>query len=217
MMRCRAFTMIELVVAIAVVAILLFSVVSVFQIGIRRWDVQTSFAYSLQTSNTAIEKIEKDARNATSFTTAASGSNTLYEFTMPADIDSSTKDNVDNSIPSPGGIYIPERPDTDLTYADGVQYCYYLSDITGGQSVTGGTILWRASAPAGSSTFTKDTSWSLVNTTVARCSGIQSFAISQPAANPDTTVQVDMSVAGTSGHTTHTYTISREMYMGNHN
>ena len=215
MKTSRAFTLIELIVAIAAVTILLFAVVNVFQIGIRRWDVQTSFAYSLETSNTAIEKIGRDARNATSFTTATSGSNTLYEFTMPFDIDNTTSNIVDTGLPK--GIYVPERPDTDLTYADGTQVCYYLSDITGGQSVTGGTILWRATAPTGSSTFTADKSWSLVNTSVARCSGIQSFAISQPATDPDNTVEIDMTVLGTSGHTTHTYTIMREMYMANHN
>jgi len=203
MRRIASFTLIEIIVTMAIVAILFFAAVSIFQLGIRRWDVQTSYAYSMQTINASLERIGKDARNAMTIDPIAAGANTLYVFTLPTDQDAS-------------GNYVPENVSGNILYVEGPQVCYYLSDITGTTTVTGGTILWRGTAPAGSSTFTPDMSWSRVNTTVARCSGVQSFTLDTSGVTANA-VMLNMTVAGTSGHTTKTYTIQREMYMTNHN
>jgi type II secretory pathway pseudopilin PulG len=216
MRKRRAFTLVEVVIAAAAVVVLLYGVVGIYVLALHRWDFQTSYGIAIQTTGTALEAIDDDARNAISFTTLAEGSNTLYVFTLPsaAEVNGATVTVTPQNMDAV--TYIPARTDgVDLDYDNGLQVCYYLSDITGSQTVTGGTILWRATAPAKSSTFTPDKTWSLVNTSQARCSGVQSFSIA--ASGTDNMVLLTMSVIGASGHQSYSYSVSRDLYEMDHN
>lgn len=227
-LKTRSFTLVELIIAMIALSVLFFAVVSVFQISIHRWDVQTSFSYSLEAIDAAEGQIGSDARNAVSFTTATSGGNTLYEFTLPDNCNTNatyctsgtvSPSNIDQV--NAGGVYAPVSVSGNLLYADGPQVAYYLSDITGAQTVTGGSVLWRATAPLGSTMFTPDKSWSLVNTSVARCSGITSFNLedlNEDLNLPANAVEINMTVTETSNHTSNTFTVSDyEISMMNHN
>lgn len=193
------FTLTEVLLASTASAVILATLCMAYQYSLNRWDVITCSGIAMSSADTALERIEKDARSATGFTTSTVSGNTLYIFTLPANTNGS-------------GQYIPQRVGGSLSYVNGPQVCFYLSDITGSQSVTNGTILWRGTAPAGSSTFTKDSSWSLVNTSTARCDNMQTFNITT-SGMPQHTVQVNISLSNTSGHKSSTYTISRNIYM----
>lgn len=225
--RTAAFTFIEILVTMVMLSVLLFAAFGTLQIAISRWDVQTSLGYALQTVNSAEQEIAFDARNAVDFTTETSGSNTLYVFSLPADCQvnatyctsgSSSTSNIDQL--NANGEYVPEVVSGNLYYVDGPQVAYYLSDITGSTSVAGGTILWRALAPAGSSMFTPDKSWSLVNSSVARCPGVTSFALEDSTVNsnvPANAVEIDMNVNETSGHRSNSQSLTQDLYMMNSN
>jgi hypothetical protein len=194
------FTLIEVIIASAAMAVMLIGICEILQLCIRRWDIQTSYNISVSGVDTALQRIQSDARFATSFTTTTVGANTLYVFTLPANKDAA-------------GNYIPQRVSGALEYVAGPQVCFYLSDITGAQDAANGTILWRATAPAGSSVFTADTSWSLANSTVGRCPNVQSFSITT-AGMPANSAQVSLTLEGASGFQTHTYSIVRQLNMG---
>ncbi len=200
----HGFTLAEIIIAVVLSAIVLLPICGILQLALRRWDVQASYNFAVQKSNVALQRIQADGSNAISdsFSTRPSG-NLIYYFTIPLDKDAN-------------GHYIPERVDADLTYVDGTDVGYYLSDITGNVDVTGGTVLWRATRPASTSTWTPDTSWSKVNTNVARCSSVQSLVFDSTTAPPNA-VKVTITVQQVQGHTTKTYTQSREIYEEYHN
>jgi len=180
---------------------------------IKQWDVQTSYAASTATTGAVLDHVNVIARYAMNFSTTTSGSNTLYVFTLPNDTPSGViaLSKIDRTCAT--GSYIPQRAsDGSLQFVDGPQVAFYLSDATGSMSVTGGTILWRATAPAGTSTFTPDTLWSMANTNVGRYPGIQSFTI-DTVNQPANAVNVSLTVNATSGHNSKTYTTSRVFYM----
>jgi hypothetical protein len=104
------------------------------------------------------------------------------------------------------------------TYVGGTDVGYYLSDITGSVDVTGGTILWRATRPTGTSTWTPDTQWSLVNTNVARCNNVTSLAFDDnQALYPANSVNVTITASYTQGKVTSSYSQVRDVYLEDHN
>jgi len=184
-----------------------------YLLTIKQWDVQSSYGASTATTGAVLEHVNAIARYASDFTTTTSGGNTLYVFTLPNNTPSGViaMSKIDRT--SATGSYIPQRAsDGSLQFVDGPQVAFYLSDTTGSTSVTGGTILWRATAPAGTTTFTPDTLWSMANTSVGRYPGIQSFTLST-AGQPGNAVELKVTVQSTSGHNAKTYTTSRVLYM----
>lgn len=214
----RGFTFVEVLIASVAASVLIVGACEFYLLTIRQWDVQTSYGSAVTTTDTALERVEADARYAMSFSTQTSGSNTLYVFTLPANCStsangcssgSSSTTTINNLNAT--GLYVPQRVSGSLQYVAGPQVAFYLSNTTGSQSVTGGSVLWRATAPAGGS-FTPDNNWSLSNTGVGRCTGLQSFKIST-SGMPANTVQVTINLSNTSGHTSKSYTSTREIYM----
>jgi len=184
-----------------------------YLLTIKQWDVQSSYGASTATTGAVLEHVNAIARYASDFSTTTSGANTLYVFTLPNNTPSGViaLSKIDRT--SATGSYIPQRAsDGSLQFVAGPEVAFYLSDTTGSTSVTGGTILWRATAPAGTSTFTQDTLWSMANTSVGRYSGIQTFTITQPDPTSNV-VEIKLTVQSKSGHNAKTYTTSRQLYM----
>ena len=195
----RGFTLIEMVIASAAMAVMLIGICEILQLAVRRWDIQTSYSVSVGTVDTALERVQADARFATTFSTSSVAGNPIYIFTLPANTDAA-------------GNYVPQRVSGALQYVAGPKVCFYLSDLTGGEGVANGTVLWRATAPTGSAVFTPDQSWSLVNRTLGRCSNIQSFSISTTGM-PINSAQVSIALSDTTGFQTHNYSVVRELAM----
>lgn len=208
----KAFTFVEVLLASVAASILIVGACEFYMLTIKQWDVQTSYGAAVTTTDAALERIEDDARYAISFTTKTSGSNTLYVFTLPANSSSGTVTTSQIDALDATGNYIPQRVSGTLEYVAGPQVAFYLSNTTGSTSVSGGTVLWRATAAAGSTTFTPDSSWSLVNSSVGRCQGVQSFSITTNGM-PSNAVLVSLSSTSTSGPQSKAYSTSRELYM----
>ena len=184
----------------------LLPICGIFQLALRRWDVQSSYGFAVQKANAGIERMQADGANAISDSTDTTpGGNTIYYFTVPPNAD---KD--------PSGNYVPEIVNSQLTYVNGIDIGFYLSDITGNVNVINGTVLWRATRPSGGANWTPDASWSKVNTNVARCDQVQSFTFDGSAAPPNA-VDITLTVQQTQGHTVKAYTVSRRIYEPNHN
>jgi hypothetical protein len=89
---------------------------------------------------------------------------------------------------------------------------FYLSDATGAPGVSGGTALWRATAPAGGATWTPDTAWSRLGAASTRYDNVPAFSISRVAGLTDT-VQIALSLTVTEGNANKTITLTRQVFL----
>ena len=92
---------------------------------------------------------------------------------------------------------------------------YYLSNITGSPTANG-QILWRATAPAGSTAFTPDTNWSRRNSSTARHDQLSSFSITA-ADSWGTQVAINATAAASEGSRTSDYTGREVVALTNNN
>lgn len=199
--RQRAFSLMEMMVAAAAAAGLLVAVMGIFSLALRRWNVQASHSMATQEATVALEKMCKEIRDSLSFSGQSVNTNPVYNFTLPNATDAS-------------GNYVPQRSGSALTYNAGTQVRFYLSDTTGSQSVIGGKALWRAYLPAGQVIWQKDNTWSLRAAGIPRYDNIQSLTFTIPSTN---SVQVSLQVTATQGKEPGTSTLTRQVYLANHN
>jgi hypothetical protein len=100
-----------------------------------------------------------------------------------------------------------------LAYGAGARVRFYLSDATGAPGVSGGTALWRATAPAGGgTTWTPDTAWSRLGAASTRYDNVPAFSISRVAGLTDT-VQIALSLTVTEGNANKTITLTRQVFL----
>ena len=107
----RGFTLIEMVIASAAMAVMLIGICEILQLAVRRWDIQTSYSVSVGTVDTALERVQADARFATTFSTSSVAGNPIYIFTLPANTDAA-------------GNYVPQRVSGALQYVAGPKVCF---------------------------------------------------------------------------------------------
>lgn len=201
-----AFTLAEVAVAAAAACVLMVSISGIYTLAVGRWGWQVSRAKAIQAADAAMERMCREIRRAVSCTVLTlGGGNTVGEFVLPNNTDS-------------GGNYIPQRAGAVLSYVAGRTVRFYRSDLTGMDYVVGGTIVWRESRAAGSSTWMWDTAWSLESQSPARgrCANVVALDFTT-AGQPAHTVLVTLSVQIAEGPKTSTYTVSRQVYMENHN
>jgi prepilin-type N-terminal cleavage/methylation domain-containing protein len=164
-MKQRGFTLMELMVTMTVAALIFSVVLDVWHVSSVNQKHLLTKTQSFANTTSVLDIIEREARQAIRFEikTSTSGKS-LYTFVMPANRDANNN-------------FTPVRTGNGLVYQEGQQVQYYLSNTTGSPTANG-NILWRATAPAGSSVFTPDTTWSMRNTTQPRYPTLQTFAIS---------------------------------------
>lgn len=164
-MKQRGFTLTELMVTMTVLALIFSVVLDFWHVSAVNQKHLLTKTQSFTNTTSVLNVVEREARQAIRFEVRTSTSGkSLYTFILPANTDA-------------GGNYTPVRTSTGLTYQEGRQVQYYLSDATGSPTANG-NILWRATAPAGSTAFTPDTTWSMRNSTQPRYPTLQSFVIS---------------------------------------
>ena len=204
-------TLIELLVAMTTSAVVILAITLILGSVTRQWGTQVSRGRAIQIANLAASQIAKEVRNAVFFQ-AVDGTKTCT-FTMPANTDAQ-------------GNFIPAWNHTYLRYASGYRVHYYLSDLTGVSS--SGSVLWREtnSLSTGSIGWVQDTASSLVSgslsggtlTPSARGSKdhITALTFSTTSAKPYT-VQMSITVSYAEGKVTSNYTLTRSIYLSNHN
>ena len=177
----------------------------------REWGTQVSRGRAVQAANLAMGKLAKELRSAVLFQ-AVDGTKT-NTFTMPANTDAS-------------GNFIPAWNRTYLRYASGYRVHYYLSDLTGLAAT--GTVLWRETNPlsSGSAGWIPDvtslapgslTAGGALTASARGCvDSVTALTFTTSPAKPNT-VQVSLTVSCVEGKVSTPYTLTRSIYLGNHN
>jgi len=196
-----AYTLVELLVIVAIMVALLGALLPIFAFMTRLWGTQLSYAMAVQQTNMSLQLMTREIHQSMSFATLTSGSNTVYAFTLPSEQDSN-------------GNYVPVSQNGVAAYGTGIQVAYYLSDSTGSLSKSNGQSLWRATLPAGQTIWTPDTTWSRYNIGTTRYANVQSFIIST-SGMPTNTVNISLQMKDIEGAQSRTCSVSQSVAMVN--
>ncbi|HLJ55542.1 MAG TPA: hypothetical protein VKT77_10935 [Chthonomonadaceae bacterium] len=196
-------TLIELLVALGLSGVVIIAVSGIFMGIQKQWSFSSTRARAVESGEMALDQVCSDIRNAISLQ-AVDGSKT-NTFSLPNATDTA-------------GNYVPARVSSTLQYVAGSRIHYYLSDSTG--TAGSGTMLWREtnSAPSGNTGWTPDSTWSLVTTSgsKARYNNISNIAFSTSGL-PSNIVQVSITILTTEGTQTYSLTLTRSVYLVDHN
>jgi prepilin-type N-terminal cleavage/methylation domain-containing protein len=191
----HAFSLIELMVACSIVAIVLVSVIGIFGFAVRQWNYQIGTSTAMEEANLAADMMSKEISTGVQWT-----SNTLV---LPANTDSA-------------GNYVPASANgSKVVYASGTEVEYYLSNSTG--TATSGTDLWRM-ATNSFSLWKSDTVWSCLPGGVnsgPKFPNVTGLSILQGASANNITLSVTVSFPENGQLYAHTAT--RNVYLSNHN
>ena len=219
MNRCRGVTLIEMLIAMSVVSCVLLAVVNVMTSSQRLFNSQVGNAKSLLGANRAMDAMCAEIGNAVSSANDSNGNPSI--FIMPLGTDSSG-----NYVPNASGAYDP-----------GTAVQFYLSDGTGktnnGHTKAGvGIDLWRTTGVTTTSggllggllggggtttTWTTDTKWGYEpGGTIMKYQNISALTFTTTGM-PANTVQVSLTVYDKEGGQTSPYTLTRDVYLSNHN
>ena len=208
----RGVTLIELLVTMSVSGLVLIAVLGIFGFSTRQLGTQTGRGETMLTANQAMNAMCKEIGQAVSLGYDQNGD--LY-FLMPA-----TTDAQGNAQPTLLGGLLGYS-----TSATAVKF--YPSDNTGttqgsntSTGQTGLTALWRATTTKlnGNPKWRSDATWSQMPNSVAmpKYPDVTSLTF-VPWGNPQNAVHVTLTIADKEGSQTSSYTVSRFVYLSNHN
>lgn len=188
---------------LAVLSVVFAAVLGIFGGVTRQWGGQVSRANAVQEANLGLMLMGREASGAMAYQPLDSAGYASV-FTFPADKDAQ-------------GNAVPARSGAGLAFQSGAKVRFYLSDATGSPTASG-SILWRATAPAGSNVWTPDSSWSLApgNSTRGRVENASSLSVSQ-ANVPNNVVRIILAVTVKEGAQISTETLRRDVYLSNSN
>ncbi len=207
MKKCRGVTLIELLIAATVSALVLIAVLGIFNFSTRQLGAQTSRAKAILIANQAMDAMTKDIRNSISVQADANG--VLSVYTLPGNTDAA-------------GNYVPVWQNGSLVYTPGLQIHYRLSNWKG--NAPSGTSLWREYWQTGGllglgSSWTLDNAWTLLpggSPAMPKFQNVSALAFSN-AGLPANMVRISLTMAIQEGQQTSNYTVSRSVYLSNHN
>jgi len=202
-LHTRGFTLMEMMIAMTITALVFSVVADIFAAGTRQYALRASENIAMRQAASAFDRMTDDIRNAVRFSSGTVSGNPVYTFILPANTDVS-------------GNYIPNSAGLAMLYAEGARVRYYLSNSNGEQTTTGGTVLWRATATSTGSVWTKDTAWTKDAGGRANCDEVQTFTMAAASDAVDT-VDVTLAVRSNIGVRTGDYTIRRRVVMINNN
>ena len=213
--REGGFTLMELVIASALTAIIVTAVCSVYMYSLRSWERgrATSMAYS--TAVFAVKRLEDRIEKSISgyrIHNTYTGDSLILRFPI-------TTDSLGNYVPiwySPNPTYkstfIYDAPSA-IPYTE----IFYLSDISGNRSVPG-DILWRGTYKTGIG-WVPDEEWSLASTNPrqGRIANVKSLGFSYGYYGASYYATVTITVEQNYGKQTSQVILSRRIRMRNHN
>ncbi len=195
----KGVTLIELLVVLSVLGLVLIPVLGILNFSTRQFGSQTGRAQTILLANQAMNAICKEAGRAVS--TAPDALGNLY-FVMPGNTDT-------------GGNYVPVQQSGKLTYTSGVLVQFYIGNPNG-KNVLGNHNLWRQTL-APDLKGTPDNAWSLTpGTNVPLFPNVTALTFSTTGM-PANTVRVSLTMTDTEGGQTSTETVTRSVYLSNHN
>lgn len=188
---------------LAVLGVVLAAVLGVFGSVTGAWGGQVSRARAVQSANLGLLRMGREIGGAVSYEPrdAAGWTNV---FTLPADADAA-------------GNPVPASVGGGLVYQNGPKTRFYLSNATGSPNAPG-SILWRATAPAGSSVWTPDADWSLLreDSGRGRIENVSALAFSQ-ANLPANVVLLALTLTVKEGAQISVLTLRRDVFLANSN
>ena len=160
----KGFTLVELLIAGSVTAMVLVSICGIYFLISREWEHQQGQADALMATSQACTRLDEKISQATSaFLMTRFVSNDALVINLPND--------------KSGSIYVPYWSNTKLQFRSGLWKVFYTSDSTGSYARQG-DILWMGAVtwPGGVFTVTPDTTWSMYyNTKRGRTTPIKSL------------------------------------------
>lgn len=203
MKRTRGISLVELLLAAVITAVILVPILGIFGSVGRQWSGHVSKSEAVQQANLAADVITNETKDAMAFSAAGDGPTRPNVFTMPQ---TDSSGNIVTSLVN--GVLTLFQPGTKVRY--------YLSDNTGSITATG-TVLWREYEPTGLSWVT-DTVFSLLgggSQPRARLGNISSLTFATDS-TPNTVI-VTIGSTFTESKSTNTFTVQRRIYLSNHN
>lgn len=204
----RGVTLIEMLIAMSVVSVVLIAVLNVFNVSQRLFDKQVGRSESIAEANLAMDLMCKEISSSIIYGTDVNGD--IY-FIPPATTDAS-------------GNYLPIRFGGVLFYYGTTAVKFYPSDAGGGNwgSNTGdsstGTYLWRSTTTKlnGNPKWQADDAWSTQpGGQTPKFPNISSLVFTT-AGLPANTIQVSLTVKTKEGGQSSNYTVTRIVYLQNH-
>jgi len=205
----KGVTLIELLVVLSVLGLVLIPVLGILNFSMRQFGSQTGRAKTILLANQAMNAMTKEISKAVTTQNDSSGIPSI--FVMPGNTDA-------------GGNYVPVMQSGTLTYTSGVPVQFYLGNPHG-KLVSGNHNLWRQTAQSGGLlngllgglTWIPDKAWSLVpGTGVPLFPQVTSLTFSTTGM-PANTVRVSLTMTDAEGDQTSNYTVTRNVYLSNHN
>lgn len=210
----RGVTLIELLVVVSVLGIVLIPILGIFGFATRQFGSQTGRAKTIFIANQAMNAMTKEISKAVTTQNDSSGIPSI--FVMPGSTDAS-------------GNYTPVMQSGTLTYTSGVPVQFYLGDAKGKNDIgTQPTNIWRQTAQSGGLLggllgglkWTPDNAWSLLpggkKSTVPQFPNTTALTFTTTGM-PANTVRVSLTMTDAEGSQTSSYTVSRSVYLSNHN
>ncbi len=142
--RKFAYTLVELVVVMLIVALVMAAVGDIYAQCMIRWGLQTARALATRKYAMLNIALTNEIHDAMKMQKILVNGNAVFEFTLPS---------------ATGNNYAQTWTGGWCRYQEDSKVRFYLSDTTGDPAVVGGGVIWRATAPAGSTTFTPDPVW----------------------------------------------------------
>lgn len=214
----RGITLIEMLIAMSVLSVVLLAVLNVLNFSKSAWNNQVGRSEAISEANLAVEMMSKEIGNAVSYQTDSNNAPSI--FILPANTDAN-------------GNYVPALQSGSLGYAAGTPVQFYLSDKNGTAST--GTTLWRQTSSTTTTTsggllgtgllggttttttWTPDAAWSqLPGGKAGKFPDVTALAF-RTAGLPANTVQVSVTVTIKEGGQSSRYTVTRNVYLANHN
>ncbi len=206
----RGVTLIELLVVVSVLGLVLIPVLGILNFSTRQFGTQTGRAQTILLANQAMNAMTKEIGKAVNAQNDINGIPSI--FVMPGNTDA-------------GGNYVPVQQSGKLTYTSGVPVQFYIANPNGKYVGGNNHNLWRQTAQSGGLlggtlsglTWTPDNAWSLTpGTNVPLFPNVTALTFSTTGM-PANTVRVSLTMTDTEGGQTSTETVTRSVYLSNHN
>ena len=200
MTRRIGFTLIELLVAMSVSGLVLIAVLGIFGFSTRQFGTQTGRAETVLLDNQAMDAMCKEIGQAVSTATDTKG---RPYFVMPSSGNAQSG-------------YSPTSVNGTVSYSSGTLVQFYLSNQNGQGNA--GQILWRQTLSVGL-LGTPDTVWSMLpggRPALPKYPDVTALTFTTTGM-PANTIQVSVTMADKVGGQTSSYTVTRCVYLANHN
>ena len=199
----RGITLIEILVVLSVIATLLGATLAIFRSIAKQWNGQVSRSRAIQMANLGVDRMAKEISQTVQYNAFDTPPTITNTFNPPSDTDAA-------------GNFVPKWSGSNLAYNYDERIRFYLAGPDGSSA---GNILWRTYSDKlnGNGHWTPDKTWSLLSPTSTHGRVENVTSLSFQAGSAANTVVISLTVSAKEGPKTYPYTVTRTVYLANHN